>query len=454
MLGWLFPTCPVSPYEKAWTEQRTAWLIDRFGPARLLGAKTILPDEACFPDEYHGLPEDAHALLRRLCGFMEIDPARVSLEITEDDQLPDAAGCYDRSDPSRRPVIRVRAEQLSDPEALVATLAHELAHELLLGSGLMTGDEPDHEWTTDLLPVCLGLGVFLANAALREDTARSGSWSWWTLRRQGYLPSRMVGYAMALQWWLRRESRPPGTAHLRPDAKAAVVGGLRYLRRTGDCTLQPETLHAERTRRERSDPDELLQVLHHGSPSARISAMWRLNGEESDALPALAGLMRRRQRDVRAQAATTLAQFGSAAEPYLADLIDLLHDPDPQVRVAACHALGELALDLDDTVAALGAALNGDFKEVTRAGAAALTRLGPAAAAAEVEVLRALHAALIDCDDATIDLLVATLRSTAADPGASINDYFHERDPEYREAAIDALYRDEHGGMLYGTEHE
>ena len=51
----------------------------------------------------------------------------------------EAAGLYEGH------VIRVNEGQFADAMSLVGTLAHELAHQRLLGEGRLTGDEFDNE---------------------------------------------------------------------------------------------------------------------------------------------------------------------------------------------------------------------------------------------------------------------------------------------------------------------
>lgn len=53
-------------------------------------------------------------------------------------------------------MIRIAESQLEDPESLMATLVHELAHHLLLGGKRLTSDVADHELVTDLLPLYHG----------------------------------------------------------------------------------------------------------------------------------------------------------------------------------------------------------------------------------------------------------------------------------------------------------
>jgi len=99
---------------------------------------------------------------------------------------------------------------LSDSPALVATLAHELAHVLLLGDRRIPPDDPHMEPLTDLCTVFKGMGIFTANTAFRFDQGQSG----WEARRQDYLPEEMFGYAMARFAHLRGEEKPLWERHL------------------------------------------------------------------------------------------------------------------------------------------------------------------------------------------------------------------------------------------------
>src|SRR5215469_13292482 len=48
-------------------------------------------------------------------------------------------------------VVAIRSSMLLDPISLVATMAHELGHVILLGGNFLTHDTPDQEPMTDLL---------------------------------------------------------------------------------------------------------------------------------------------------------------------------------------------------------------------------------------------------------------------------------------------------------------
>ncbi len=445
MLDWLFPRPPLRPWETAWTEYRFGWLIETFGADRLREASVVLPHDDFFPDVFKDRPHDAEAILRRLAKYMRVPPDSVDFQVLPDNDLPAAAGHYDHSPKHARPVIRVARSQLDDPEALVATLAHELAHELLLGGGRLTGEETDHEWVTDLLPAFLGLGMFGANSTIRFASGSSGVMHWWNVKRQGYLPSRIHGYALALFAWLREDDFPRWMKQLRPDAREAMRGGLRYLRRAGDCCLDPE---AEELR-VRLSPDELLHALSHGSPSARIIAMWDARDEGHHALAApVQKLLKHRAADVRCEAVRVLAAMNEAAPQDFGDLASLLRDHDDGVKTAAANAAQQLQPESQAVVYELGLLLDDATEEVAYAAAAALRAYGRRAREVESRILQALHQAIIDCNYSLIDLLIDALRKISDDAGQSINDYFTERDPEFRQMAIDALYRENESGMI------
>jgi hypothetical protein len=237
LFGLFSPKSPLAVREKTWTEVRMRWLAGQFGMNRLLRADVVLPDDQWFPDSYEGTPENARRFLDRIAGFMQIDPSPIQLEIREDTEMPGAAGQYQPG------LIRVAKGQLDDPPALVAVLAHELAHDLLCGRGALK-DGLDAEWVTDLLPVYLGLGIFTANATLLEKCERHGHHSWWTMRRRGYLNSCTIGYALALFAWVREERNPEWASFLRLDAAEYFVAGLRFLGATGDSLFTKETAYS------------------------------------------------------------------------------------------------------------------------------------------------------------------------------------------------------------------
>src|SRR5262249_6128904 len=128
-------------------------------------------------------------------------------------------------------LVALRSTQLQDPVSLVATMAHELGHVILLGHGLMSTTTPDHEPMTDLLTVFLGLGIFTANSAARfrqfQDERKAG----WSMHRLGYLDEEVFGYALAKFASERQEAKPDWVKDLCTNVRVYYKASRKWLSR-------------------------------------------------------------------------------------------------------------------------------------------------------------------------------------------------------------------------------
>jgi hypothetical protein len=233
----------------------------------------------------------------------------------------DPAGPPGRPDAQRGRLVRdagrgnicVAHSQLADPTRLLATQAHQLAHEILLRGGHLTGSEPNHEQVTDLLPAFLGVGIFGANATLRDSSGWEGVASWWSISQPGYKSSFVLGYALALFAFGRGESWPAWRKYLRPDARGALEKGLKFLQKTGDSLCTPETLGAPLRA---PTAARVLDRLAHPSPTFRLTGLWELvTAELTDPLlmEPVTGCLAHPDGDVRTEAAWAVSLSGAAA---------------------------------------------------------------------------------------------------------------------------------------------
>jgi hypothetical protein len=444
MFGWFAPKCPISTREKTWTESRMCWLAERFGIHRLLKADVLVPTAESFPLPYSGSDEDARRVLDWLCDVMGVKRDRVRLEVCADNRpaLPvgesaGAVGQYEYGE--RQAVIRVVVSQLDDPQKLAATLAHELAHELLIGGGLLTTDVPDHEDLTDLLPVFLGAGVFAANTTLEEQYKDTGTWGSWRIGKQGYLPARIFGYAFALFAWVRGEERPTWADHLRLDAADPFWKGLRYLCRTNDSLFHPDTVRSERRP---PTAEEAVLRLRTGTPTLLLKTLWDLRESplaHAEVIAAVMDALRHRDPDIPGEAARTLAVFGDAAAAAVPALVEQLSAYNADTRAGAAFALGALRLRPDLVIPELCELLGQKNRSVLSAAAAAVARFGQDGAPAGPSLVAALIGALKDCDHSMTDLLAAALVGTCPDPFQVVRDCTEEADEELVVRALEAL---------------
>ncbi len=248
MFPWSRPKCPVEPDVKAWVERRMSWLVGQFGRDRLLQGEVILPDEQHFPDPYDGSEAAARVLLDRVCRYMDMDPRGVALRLYSERRrmapsvdviLPDGgtAGLYTQQ--GGRTTVWLEESRLADPTSVVATFAHELCHAHLLGGGRVADDEADHEPLTDLATIFFGMGVFTANASLRDKSYHAGNWEGWSISRQGYLTAPTLAYGLALYAWLRRETGPDWARYLRLDVRSPFQKAEAYLAHTKNAVVLP-----------------------------------------------------------------------------------------------------------------------------------------------------------------------------------------------------------------------
>ena len=249
---------PIDEEERLWVDSGFGRLEKIVGRPRLLEAKAVLPSDEYFPDRYDGSAAAAERLFERVCSYMQVARAQIELEIFPDETeelretLPywsggsdGCAGLYthdsaadrdkksgDRDSP--RMLIALRSTLLKDPIALVATVAHELGHVILLGGGLMDPATPDHEPMTDLLTVFLGFGIFTANSAARfrqfQDSRRHG----WSMQRLGYLRQEVYGYALARFASERDENKPEWSRHLSTNVRAFYRRSRAWLAKNSD----------------------------------------------------------------------------------------------------------------------------------------------------------------------------------------------------------------------------
>jgi len=251
LFGNLIPAkCPISDTDREWVEDSFLWFAKEFGVDVIRKHATITPTPNFFPDEYTASYEEIEKLVHRICKWMNIDPLVVDLRFFVDDKQPiqmpmgtlgtgtqthkGAAGLYAAQDGDKEFILALEASIINDPVALVATIAHELSHAHLIGSGRVTAEEEDQEPLTDLLAIYWGMGIFIANAAFRFKQWENGQLYGWKASRHGYLPEPMLGYVLALYALTRGESNPPWERYLEYSVKVFLRKSLKFL---NECDL-------------------------------------------------------------------------------------------------------------------------------------------------------------------------------------------------------------------------
>lgn len=237
-MGWFSPKCPVEPAVKDWVEDRLSWLVDCIGEDSFRNSPDVTPQSLDLAS-YSGTEDEARNLFHRVCEGMRISPDASELQFYRTDHRPGVIGSM-----VRQPLhwagrfwqregsneIFIDAALIGLPETLVATYAHELAHEILIGRGLIDPDSVDHEMVTDLATVAFGFGLFGANDSLNDEYRihRRGD----SIARTGYLPADAWSYALALRANAGERDIDGWIEWGRPLIKKVVRKSTRFLAKT------------------------------------------------------------------------------------------------------------------------------------------------------------------------------------------------------------------------------
>ncbi len=232
----------LEPGEEAWQVDTWKWLLEeKGGIGDLSRASLVRPTAQFFPPTEltgHARVEHVFETIKRLCGLADwpcrliAQPERGGLVVNPVTALKvrrgGPAGTYLRQGNAAE--ISYDPKLVNDPWALVATLAHELAHYFLddyrkMPPGGAEGFEP----STDLGVVYLGFGLFAANTAFRFQQTQDFQSQGWAYSRLGYLKEREWTFAIAVFLRLRGIDPVQATPHLKPHLASQLKRSLRYL---------------------------------------------------------------------------------------------------------------------------------------------------------------------------------------------------------------------------------
>jgi hypothetical protein len=237
----LKPKLPITYESQEWVDRSFVRLASLLGADRMLEDDVILPTPEHFPDRYDGSEESLGHMVVRIAAAMQVDPRSFDVELFQSDYelsstlIPfwhgsdsAAAGLYFHT-PEERQTIAVNAAELKDPMALVAVIAHEIGHIILLRPGLIQRDEQDMEPLNDLLAIFLGFGIFTANAAFHFSQFADNQSQGWSTKRRGYLPEPMLGYALARYAYERGEDKPSWGTYVAGNISPYMKQSLGWL---------------------------------------------------------------------------------------------------------------------------------------------------------------------------------------------------------------------------------
>jgi hypothetical protein len=249
-MGWFSsPKCSVDEESKRWLESLFCWLLEEFGENVVKNTLVVLPDDDYFPHKFSSKREDIEILFDTVCEYMETTSEGFELVFyqNEDEKLKhslpywrsstkDAAGFYREEDDKY--VVGLKLEEQVNPENLIATMAHEIAHARLLGEKRISHKNKNHEYLADLTTIIFGMGIFNANSAFNFSQHTSSRTIGWQASRQGYLSEEQFGYALAMFAYVRCEKSPGWAKFLKIGVKHHFTNSSKYLFNTKDTDLK------------------------------------------------------------------------------------------------------------------------------------------------------------------------------------------------------------------------
>jgi hypothetical protein len=247
LFGKLKPT--VTTEDQEWIEGAFLWFEEQYGRDYLKSLRIIEPTKEFFDHQFKGTEADAEFALKQIIEFMDIKGANIELyyfseaplefedegiivtQNTEGLGTKDnyALGKYSENGPNKFE-IGLEFSQLKNSQSMIATLAHELSHMILLGEGRI--DENDEE-LTDLNCIALGFGIFTSNSIFNFQQWQGTSHHGWQANRQGYIPEEVSAYALAL-FNNYQNNESDWHQHLNKSMSKLYKKNLKYLQSTKD----------------------------------------------------------------------------------------------------------------------------------------------------------------------------------------------------------------------------
>jgi hypothetical protein len=232
---------PITEEDKIWINEDLNWLRTEFGEQHFMEIKTVTPTKKFFNRNFDGTKDDAKFVLERTMELMNIHDLEIQLEFFSDSPIEmtdgtilstsadhdgfseNALGTFTQNE--NETIISIEIQQLKNPISLIATISHELAHQILLGEKRI--DEND-ELLTDLMAIAYGFGIFIGNSRFNFSTFSTNNGSGWQTNAQGYLPEQIIAYSMA---WLSYERKEETVyrEYLDESIKSYFEKSLKYI---------------------------------------------------------------------------------------------------------------------------------------------------------------------------------------------------------------------------------
>ena len=201
---------PVDETTIEWIFDSFQWFMQQFDHDYFVNnTQLIVPDNTHFPGRAGSTEEMIQMIFDRVAIYAGMSHWKFQLNNAKTCEIK-AAGTIIAPEPVRGDALRVEWEGgpvpiyydpqlINNPEALIASFAHSLAH--YLGQ---TANEPppggaeNWPYTTELLALFMGFGLMFANSAFATAVRSCGGCGGANANRQSFLSQYDMSYALAL----------------------------------------------------------------------------------------------------------------------------------------------------------------------------------------------------------------------------------------------------------------
>jgi hypothetical protein len=247
LFGKVKPT--VTPEDKDWIEEAFLWFEGEYTRDYLKNVTFIEPTKEFFPINFDGTEKNAEDLTKMVCDYMDIKGVDIDLYYFIDKPVELADGIITTQNETgfrqenkstlgtfsakshNRYSVGIESGLLKNPTNLIATIAHELSHLILLGEGRL---KENNEELTDLNCIALGFGIFTCNSIFTFDQWQGTSNQGWQTQKNGYIPEEVATYALALLTQYQGKADDSWTSFLNPTPRKMFTKNMRYLSATTD----------------------------------------------------------------------------------------------------------------------------------------------------------------------------------------------------------------------------
>lgn len=231
----LFKTRPVLDEESVeWLFEMYQWALNNFD-ADIFFQRTVLvaPTNQFFPGSANNSEGMAQLIFDKVRGYAGLKhwPCRLTTEqscSTQPARIAVTGALRDMSGVEPEYVLEEHRlqvvydpRQVNNPEAIIASFAHTLAHYLAsMAPNMPPGGEENWPQATEVLAVFMGFGLMFANSAFVYRNTACGSCQPVTVNRQSWLSQYDITYALAIFAVLKEISPGQVTIHLKKSLRS------------------------------------------------------------------------------------------------------------------------------------------------------------------------------------------------------------------------------------------